>query len=99
MLFSSRTSHYDSVLPNVPNKSRRKCAPVKVRDALLPLDPRELDHLAHFSVSSAMSLPKSAGELIRTSGKLSASISSIEPANGGIMSSGSDSFNVPSVLR
>jgi hypothetical protein len=38
---------------------------VKVRDALLRLDPRELDHLAHFSVSSAMSLPKSAGELIR----------------------------------
>src|SRR6266849_852015 len=36
---------------------------------------------------------------LRTGGKLSASISSIESTNGGIVSSGSDSFNVPSVLR
>src|SRR6266849_9162387 len=39
-----------------------------------------------------------ASHTVRTGGKLSASISSIEPANGGIVSSGSDSFNVPSVL-
>src|SRR3954468_22090979 len=30
---------------------------------LIRLDAGELDHLAHFSVSSAMSLPKSAGDL------------------------------------
>jgi hypothetical protein len=48
------------------------------------------DYSYHFSYHA---------DRLRTGGKLSASISSIEPANGGVVSSGSDSLNVPSVLR
>jgi hypothetical protein len=101
-----------AVRKNVKGPSNREdtAEPIEAKDTISQNEAGTRDHSREFGTDAlfgesrldeiAPSLANKVNEstILRTGGKLSASISSIEPANGEIVSSGSDSFNVPSVL-